>query len=168
MKKNVEDLVMASLKKEGVDFLVFLPEDPSARLTRRMSKDPYFTSVKVINENHGVAIAAGAALTGRKVVFVVGTAGLMIATSNLAYAGSVFRVPMLILTSYRGDIGDQTGVNSVYLFGDICKPLLDTVHIPHRTVSEPSKLKSSIHDALLTASKARTPVALLLTEDALW
>jgi sulfopyruvate decarboxylase TPP-binding subunit len=168
LRTSVENLVISSLKREGIDFLVYLPEDPSARLTRRISKDPYFTSVRVINENHGVAMAAGASLAGRKVVFVVGTAGLLIATSNLAYAGSVFRIPMLILTSYRGDIGDRTGVNSVYLFGDVCEPLLNTIHIPYKIVTEPARLSAAIHDALLTATKARTPVALLLTEDALW
>jgi phosphonopyruvate decarboxylase len=162
-------LIISALKKEGADVVVTLPEDPSANLTLRISKDPYFRYIRVTNEGHGIGITSGAALTGKKAVFVTGIAGLLAATYQLAHLGLLSRIPFVLLISYRGDIGDSSVPGTMlYLFYSVGEPLLRMLQIPYKVIGEPEKLKKSIHNAFVTATRNKTPVALLLTEDALW
>lgn len=170
MRSKVEESTIKALKEERADFIVTLPEDPTANLSKRISEDPYFTYTGVINEGHGVAITAGGALAGRKSVFITGIAGLLVAGWALSMMGMLYRVPFVLLVSYRGDIGDKSGIPGPYLhiFGAIGEPLLRTLQIPYRIVSEERKIGSALHDAFLTAIENKTPVALLLTEEVLW
>ena len=169
MKEEVEDQIISILKEQGIDFVVTLPEDPSARLTSKISKDPYFSYVRVVNEGHGVGITAGAGLAGRKAMFVTGIAGLMVSTWQIVETGLYARIPYILLISYRGDIGDESVAGTqLYIFKQIAEPLLRTIQVPYRVVNDPSKLRSSFIDALGSAKRNKTPVVLLLTEEALW
>jgi sulfopyruvate decarboxylase subunit alpha len=169
LKEEVEDQIISLLKEHGIDFVVTLPEDPSARLTGKISKDPYFTYVRVVNEGHGIGITAGAGLAGRKAMFVTGIAGLMVGTWQLVETGLYARIPYILMISYRGDIGDESIAGTqLYVFKQVAEPLLQTAQIPYRIVREPSQLKAAFVDALGTAARNKTPVALLLTEGALW
>jgi sulfopyruvate decarboxylase subunit alpha len=169
LKEEVEDHIISILKEQGIDFVVTLPEDPSARLTSKISKDPYFTYIRVVNEGHGVGITAGAGLAGRKAIFVTGIAGLMVSTWQIVETGLYARIPYILLISYRGDIGDESVAGTqLYIFKQIAEPLLRTIQVPYRIINEPSKLRSAFIDALGSAKRNKTPVVLLLTEEALW
>jgi sulfopyruvate decarboxylase subunit alpha len=169
MKEEVEDLIISILKEQGIDYVVTLPEDPSAHLTSKISKDPYFTYIRVVNEGHGVGITAGGGLAGRKAMFVTGVAGLMVATWQAVETGMYARIPYLLLISYRGDIGDESVAGTqLYVFKQVAEPLLKTAQIPYRIVRDPTQLKAAFTEAMGTATRNKTPVALLLTEGALW
>ena len=170
MKKEVVDIIVNALKKEKADFVVTLPEDPSIELVQRISQDNYFTYVQVVNEGQGIGITAGAALAGRRAVFVTGIAGLLVGTWELSWMSSVYRVPFVLIVSHRGAVGDRSSVPGEYLnlFRLTGEPLLNTLQVQYKIVSDPAKLGTSIRDAFFTSIENRTPVAILLTEDALW
>ena len=170
MKKEVVDVIVNALKREKADFVVTLPEDPSVDLVERISHDNYFTYIRVVNEGQGIGITAGAALAGRRAVFVTGIAGLLVATWELSWMSSVYRIPFVLLVSNRGDIGDRSSVPGEFsnLFRLTGEPLLKVLQVQYKIVGDPSKLAALIHDAFFTAIENRTPVAILLTEDALW
>ncbi|HEX9878974.1 MAG TPA: hypothetical protein VGB25_02130, partial [Candidatus Binatia bacterium] len=58
-------IIIETLKEEGVDMVVTLPEEPTFSLTEAIRKDSYFTSLTVAAEGNGIALCAGAALGGR-------------------------------------------------------------------------------------------------------
>ncbi len=168
---EVEDIIIKTLKEVGADFVVTLREDPSVGLVDKISKDKYFTYVEVVNESHGVSITAGASLAGRKSVFVTGIAGMLVAAWPLAMMNLIHRVPMVLLVSYRGDVGDLSGIPGEYLyvFGTVAEPLLRALSlVPYRIVGEKTKLKHAILGAFNTAVEHKMPVVLLLTDEALW
>jgi sulfopyruvate decarboxylase subunit alpha len=170
MDLATENLIMDTLKEEKVTIVVSLPEDPSAKLSERMSHDNYFKYIRVVNESHGIAITAGAALVGRKSVFITGIAGLLVGAWALSMMGMLYRIPFVMLVSFRGDLPDKSGIpgEHLHVFRTVAKPLLDSLQIPYKIVSEKSKLQRAIRDAYNAAHSQKIPVALLLTEEILW
>lgn len=163
--------MIKTLKEVGSDFIVTLREDPTVGLVDKISRDKYFTYIEVVNEGHGVAVTAGAALAGRKSVFITGTAGMLVAAWSLANANLIYRVPMVLIVSYRGDVGDLSGIPGefLYLFGTVAEPLVRALNlVPYRIVGEKRKLRSSIIGAFNTAIEHKMPVVLLLTDEVLW
>jgi len=110
MDQESVQIVVETLKEEGIDLVVMLPEEPTFALTEAVRRDPYFTSITVAGEGNGIAFCAGAALGGRKCLFVTGVAGLLVASWALAQVGMVYGIPILIMASYRGDMGDHSGI----------------------------------------------------------
>lgn len=155
----------------GADFVVTLREDPTVGLVDKISKDKYFTYLEVVNESHGVSITAGAALAGRKSVFITGTAGMLVAAWPLSMLNLIHRVPMVLIVSYRGDVGDLSGIPGEYLyaFGTVAEDYLKALSlVPYRIVGEKSKLRSTIIGAFNTAIEHKMPIVILLTDEVLW
>jgi sulfopyruvate decarboxylase TPP-binding subunit len=69
------DWRIEALNEEKIDLFVTLPEEPTASLMQAVQADPYFQCVTVASEDGGVALTAGAAIAGRRAVFVTGIAG---------------------------------------------------------------------------------------------
>jgi len=163
-------LIIEILKEEGIDMVVTLPEEPTFSLTEAIRDDPYFTSLTVAAEGNGIALCAGAALGGRKVMFVTGIAGLMVGTWALGQAAMAYGIPFLIMASYRGDIGDHSGIpgSQLMLFKQVAKPLLSTLRVPFCVVDKKSDLQRAIRDANFAAHDYSSPVVLLLTGEVLW
>src|SRR6266487_4968678 len=74
---------------------------------------------------------SGAALGGRRVVFVTGIAGLLVGTWALSQMGMVYGAPILILASYRGDFGDHSGIpgSQLLMFKQVAEPLLGALRV---------------------------------------
>ncbi len=104
-------LIIEALKEEKIDLFVTLPEEPTASLTQMVQADPYFQCVTVASEDGGVALTAGAAIAGRRAVFVTGIAGLLKGGMALMHMGPQYGIPVFILASYRGDFGDRSGIS---------------------------------------------------------
>ncbi len=164
-------LIIETFKEEGIDMVVTLPEEPTSSLTEAIRKDPTFTSLTVAAEGNGIALCAGAALGGRKVVFVTGIAGLMVGTWALAQSTPIgYGIPFLVLASYRGDMGDHSGIpgSQLFLFKQIAEPLLNALRLPYRVVNKKDDLQRAIRDANFAAHDYNSPVVVLLTGEVLW
>ena len=170
MDPQSEKLIIETLKEQGIDMVVTLPEEPTFSLTDAIRKDKYFTAVTVAAEGNGIALCAGAALGGRKVMFVTGVAGMMVGTWALAQSAIAYGIPFLIMASYRGDMGDHSGIpgSQLLLFKQVAEPLLNTLRIPYRVVDKKSDLQRAIRDANFAAHDYSSPVAVLLTGEVLW
>ena len=53
-------------------------------------------------------------------------------TWSLAQMGVLYGIPVLIMASYRGDIGDRSGVSGaqLFMFQQLGEPMLNTLRIP--------------------------------------
>jgi sulfopyruvate decarboxylase TPP-binding subunit len=158
-------LTIEAFKKEGIDLIVTLPEEPTYSLTEAIREDPYFTAITSGNESSGIAFCAGAALAGRPCVFVTGVAGMLVGTWAMAQLGKIFGAPILIMASYRGDFGDRTGIPGAQLrmFRQMAEPLLKALDFPYIVVSEKRQLTKSIRDGFFACQNYGVPVVLLLT-----
>lgn len=170
MEQDTITEIINTLKEEGIDLVVTLPEEPTSPLTEEIRRDPYFTSLTVAGEGHGISLCAGASLGGRKCVFVTGIAGLLVGTWALAQMGVLYGIPVLIMASYRGDIGDRSGVSGaqLFMFQQVGEPVLKALRIPYRVIEKKSDLQRQIRDAHFACREYGTPLVLLFSGEVLW
>ena len=91
--------------------------------------DPDMHYVSAANEGDAVAVATGAALAGRRAVALMQNSGLGNAVSPLSSLNWVFRVPILLIITLRGEPGLPDEPQHE-LMGQITTRLLDEMQIP--------------------------------------
>jgi sulfopyruvate decarboxylase subunit alpha len=116
----------------------------------------------VAREDNAVAMAAGAALSGRVPVVLMQNSGLGQSVNALASLVVPYRIPMLLLVSVRGVDTDPTPENQV--MGRLTAPLLAGLGVPAQTL-DPGAVQAQT--ARLRQDVRRTPVALLVPPTAL-
>ncbi len=85
--------------------------------------------VSSANEGDALATAAGAVIGGERTVVMMQNSGLGNAVSPLTSLAYVFRIPMLLITTHRGQPGLKDEPQHE-LMGQITDKLLDTMRIP--------------------------------------
>lgn len=170
MDQETIDIIIETFKEDNIDLVVTLPEEPTAPLTEQIRRDSFFTSVTVAGENHGIALCAGASVGGRNCVFVTGIAGLLVGSWSLAQMANLYNIPVFILASYRGDIGDRSGISGAQLlmFNQVGEPLLAALCVPYRIADQKAGFKRKLHDAYMASRDFSTPLVLLLSGEVLW
>lgn len=91
--------------------------------------NPDMAYVAAANEGDAVAIATGAALAGRRAVAMMQNSGLGNAVSPLSSLNWVFRVPVLLIITLRGEPGLPDEPQHE-LMGQITGKILDELQIP--------------------------------------
>ena len=91
--------------------------------------DPDMSYISAANEGDAVAAASGAALAGRRAVAMMQNSGLGNAVSPLSSLNWVFRIPVLLIITLRGEagLGDEPQHE---LMGQITGRILDELQIP--------------------------------------
>lgn len=90
---------------------------------------PQMSYVSAANEGDAVAIATGAALAGRRAVALMQNSGLGNAVSPLSSLNWVFRLPILLIITLRGEPGLPDEPQHE-LMGQVTTRLLDELQIP--------------------------------------
>ncbi len=91
--------------------------------------DPEMTYISSANEGDAVATATGAALAGQRSVAMMQNSGLGNAVSPLSSLNWVFRIPVLLIITLRGEPGLQDEPQHE-LMGQITGQILDQLQIP--------------------------------------
>jgi len=91
--------------------------------------DPEMTYISSANEGDAVATASGAALGGQPAVAMMQNSGLGNAISPLSSLNWVFRIPILLIITLRGEPG-LSDEPQHELMGQITGDLLDKLQIP--------------------------------------
>ncbi len=154
MDQQSVQVIVETLKEQGIDLVVTLPEEPTYALTEAVRQDSFFTAVTVAGEGNGIAFCAGAALGGRRVAFVTGVAGLLVSSWALSQMGMVYGAPILIL--------------ALLMFKQVAEPLLGALRVPYRVVSQKATLKRMLQEGSFACQDYSHPIALLLSGEVLW
>ena len=110
--------------------------------------DPDMSYLSAANEGDAVAAASGAALAGRRAVAMMQNSGLGNAVSPLSSLNWVFRIPVLLIVTLRGEPGLQDEPQHE-LMGQITGRILDELQIPWDWFPRES---DSVEGALMVAN----------------
>jgi sulfopyruvate decarboxylase subunit alpha len=157
-------MILAELKKAGIDLVASLPDQWLGPLIRQCEADAAITHIKLAREDDGVGICAGAYLGGRKAALVCQNSGVLLAVNALGAMAFHHQIPLLILAAHRGHFDD--GQYYQMYKGRICEPVLQAMGLPHYVI-EGSDQFSLIGDAARQAWLNRMPVVLLFRKKAL-
>ena len=153
-----DDFVKA-LRDIGFDFFTGVPDTILGGIIATLTEEGLYTPA--VREDEAVALAAGAYLAGKIPVVVMQNSGLGNAINVLASLNLIYRIPCLLLVSWRGFQGKDAPEHLV--IGETMPQLLDTLRIPHRTIShghhggrfemDGSDLYGTAHSSCLVAEK---------------
>lgn len=146
MRAEAVDAVIAGLKRAGVSIVCYLPDSLFKPLYPALDADPDIRTIPVTNEGEGAAICGGVFLSGKRAVLIMENSGLRAAMEPLARLGLGAGIPVVMLMSYRGELGENNWWAIPH--GITMEPLLDALRTPYRVVREVEGIEQSIVDAV--------------------
>ncbi len=125
------DAFLGPARAAGLQFFTGVPCSFLTPIINGTLGDRSLTYVAAASEGEAVAIAAGAWLTGRDSVVMCQNSGLGNAVNPLTSLNFPFRIPTLLVVTWRGGPGLEDEPQHE-LMGQITPALLDTIRVPHR------------------------------------
>jgi sulfopyruvate decarboxylase subunit alpha len=157
---------LAGMKEAGIDFVSGLPDGWQRNLHELIAADRAFRYVPVCNEGVGFSVCAGAWLGGKKPALIMENSGLRVAAEYIARISLGCGVPMVLLLSYRGDLGDTEHWAIPHRI--LCEPLLDALRIPYQIVRHVPDLRQAIKRAFRLSEAQLHPAAVLVSGGCIW
>ncbi len=125
------DAFLDPARAAGFDFYTGVPCSFLTPIINRVISDRAIDYVAAASEGEAVAIAAGAWLAGHRTVVMCQNSGLGNAVNPLTSLNYPFRIPTLMIVTWRGGPGIEDEPQH-QLMGPITPSLLDVIRVPHR------------------------------------
>jgi sulfopyruvate decarboxylase alpha subunit len=155
--------LLAALRAEDIDHLVFLPDTVMGRLLAlaEAQEDDFFRLVNVHREEEAVGVLTGLFLGGRRGAMLIQSSGLGNTLNALGSLAMAYRIPFPLLVSLRGELGE---FNPAQLqMGRAVPGCLDALGIQHVTLRSEDHLPTILEGALKTCFTAEEPFGILLS-----
>src|SRR5215213_3609738 len=120
----------AEAARAGFDFYTGVPCSFLTPLINGALSSPGLSYVGAASEGEAVAIAAGGWLAGRQTVVMCQNSGLGNAVNPLTSLNEPFRIPTLLITTWRGEPGIPDEPQHA-LMGRITQDLFSVIGVPH-------------------------------------
>jgi len=151
----------------GIDFYAGVPCSFLTPLINRTASDRSLAYVGATSEGEAVAIAAGAWLAGRQTAVMCQNSGLGNAVNPLTSLNAPFRIPTLLIVTWRGQPG-LADEPQHELMGRITQRLLEVIEIPHRRFPrDDAALQATLAEACATMQATLLPFALVMEQGSL-
>jgi sulfopyruvate decarboxylase subunit alpha len=106
-------------------------------------------AIPVTNEGEGAAICGGVWLSGKRAILVMENSGLRAAAEPLARLGLGAGIPVVMLMSYRGEMGEPNWWGIPHAI--TMEPMLDALRIPRVIVRRKEGIRRAIVDSYTSA-----------------
>jgi sulfopyruvate decarboxylase subunit alpha len=160
MQASAVDEVVAGLKAAGVSVVCYLPDSLLKELYPALDRDNDIRTIRVTNEGEGAAICGGVWLSGKRAALIMENSGLRASIEPLARMGMGAGIPVVMIMSYRGDLGENNWWAIPH--GMTMEPLLNAMRIPYRIVDRADHIRRAIGDAYTWAHTAYYHSAVVL------
>src|ERR671925_1438820 len=126
------DAFVQALQDIGLNFFTGVPDSILGGVIETLMERRLYTPA--VREDEAVAMAAGAYMAGKVPAVLMQNSGLGTALNALISLNVIYKQPCLLIVSWRGFQGKDAPEHLV--MGETMPQLLDTMRIPHRTLSE--------------------------------
>jgi phosphonopyruvate decarboxylase len=158
---EARDFVEAA-RERGFDWYAGVPCSFLTPFINYVLQDSSLRYVSVANEGDAVALIAGVALAGSRGISMMQNSGLGNAVSPLTSLTWTFRLPQLLIVTWRGQPGVADEPQHA-LMGPITPTVLETMQIPWELFpTEPSAVGPALDRALAHMDATGRPYALLM------
>ena len=163
---NNSKVIYDALNRSGVRLLTTLPETWLLHLVRMADEDPEMRLIRLAKEEEAVGISAGAHFAGVKSAILTQNHGFLSAINGIVSLAHLYKVPLLMLISYRGTFGEKDPWQTQG--GNVTEPVLRALGIPYQFLAHPDHVMQRVQQAQTLATSSSQPVALLLTRELMW
>ena len=161
---SVDERIVASLVRSDISFVTTVPCKQLAGVIERIDAHEAIHHVPCNKEDEGMGLCAGAYMGGRRAAIVMQNTALGVTINTLATLVQFYRLPLPMLISYRGEIGEPVACQVEMAVHT--KALLAQLHVP--TYHFHHERDADELDAILAhAFMCSKPVA-ILTDAAFW
>ena len=127
---------------------------------------PSLRYIGATNEGDAVAIASGAELAGVKSIVMFQNSGLGNAVNPLTSLNQTFKIPVLIIVTWRGQPDGIKDQPQHSLMGQITPKLLDLMEIPWAYFpTEEEQIQPTLEKIVATMEGEKKPYALIMKKD---
>jgi phosphonopyruvate decarboxylase len=126
---------VTALERLGVTLVSGVPCSSFAGPIRLLGDHPSVHYVAAANEGAALAVAAGAGLAGARAAVIVQNSGFGNLVNPLTSLALPYRIPLLVFVSMRGWPTAGPGEPQHHWMGRVVAPWLDTLEIPHWTLT---------------------------------
>lgn len=160
------DAFLAPARQAGFDFYTGVPCSFLTPIINRVISDAAARYVAAASEGEAVAIAAGAWLAGRGTVVMCQNSGLGNAVNPLTSLNYPFRIPTLLIVTWRGAPGLEDEPQHE-LMGAVTPAILDTIRVPHAAFPRSEEaVEAALSAAVAAMSGNGLPFALIMEKGA--
>ena len=159
------DAFLEPARERGVDFYCGVPCSFLTPLINGVIENPNLEYVTAASEGEAVAIAAGAWLAGRGTAIMCQNSGLGNAINPLTSLNYPFRIPTLLITTWRAGPGLKDEPQHE-LMGEITPALFDLMRIPRLAFpTSASEVAVALDAAISSMAETRLPFAMIMQKD---
>ena len=156
---------IAEASRRGFDFYTGVPCSFLTPLINGVLNDAALCYVGAASEGEAVAIAAGAWLAGRNTIVMCQNSGLGNAVNPLTSLNAPFRIPTLLITTWRGQPGIPDEPQHKVM-GEITQDLLEVMRIEQAPFPrERGALGPALARAVEHMARSDLPFAFVLEKD---
>jgi sulfopyruvate decarboxylase subunit alpha len=159
-------VIYRALKDAGIGLVSALPETWLVHLIRMAEDDPDMILVRLAKEEEGVGISMGAHFAGVRSAMLMQNHGFLAAINGIVSGAQLYRVPLLMLISHRGEFGERDPWQTEG--GGVTEHVLSALRIPYMLLDRQDHVAPRVAKAQTLAYSANRPVALLLCRDLMW
>lgn len=152
--------ILGYLKFKGIKFYSGVPCSLLSGMLKAISRDRSVRYVPAVRENAALGVASGVYLAGEKSCILIQNSGLGNIINALTSFNLIYKVPVLILVTWRGYQGKDAPEHII--MGKKTLSLLKEIGIPCRVLG--GNYKRDISWALASMREASCPVALVIKD----
>lgn len=152
--------IARAMAGNGVDLAVMLPDSVLHSVNHALASDSRVRLVSCAREDEGVAIAMGAAFTGRRPAVLMEGSGIGYSGLSLARAAAVNRAEILLVVGHTWALGERFHYHAATRAA--AEPILTALRIPYHILGHLDEAEMVFREILKTMSGQRTPVAVLV------
>jgi phosphonopyruvate decarboxylase len=119
-----------------------------------------FKHILATREDEAIGIASGIVFSGKRVIVYMQNSGLGNIGDALTSLAQLYKLPMLILISYRGLEPDRDFPEHS-IMGEVTEPMLNAMNVPYFDLTN-DKWESNMNSAIEKLEETSSPVALLV------
>lgn len=155
-----EDMLVA-IKRAGVKVVASVPDNWVAPLLALLDEEVGIAHAPTSREEEAVGVCCGAALAGRRALYVSQNVGVLNSGGALTTLAMAYGVPFVLLIADRGRLGDTTIAHVEK--GRVSRPFLNNLGIRFFDLAPDFLERDQLGQAFVMAEAGQKPVALLTT-----
>ena len=155
------EIIRASLKANDVKLVVYVPDRVFTPLIEALHADTYFTTFAATREEEALGIITGAWMGGLRGAVLMQTSGFATLPNVLASLVVPYQLPVLMLISERGTLGDHQLGQAV-----VCRtmrPVLQSLGIENFAIERQEDVEFVVDGMARQAYATQAPAAVILS-----
>lgn len=153
--------VVKVLKANEVRLVTYIPDNVLSPLISALHADSWFRVICPAREEEAAGIVAGAYMAGQRGITLMQTSGFATLPNVLASLIVPYRIPLLMLISERGTMGDHQIGQAI-----VCRtlrPVLQTLGIEHFAIERLEDVEFVSDSMIKQAYSTQAPAAIILS-----